>query len=123
MSAPHTTAETPRPQRFSQGKRPHFYDTPGMDETMSMILVLAQEMCVLRDRVDSIERVAAKLGVNLASEIETLELDQSALDARELARQQMFERLYYLVRKDAHELRQADSKQRYDGVIDETAQA
>jgi hypothetical protein len=118
-----TETNTPRPQRYARGKRPHFYTTPGMDEAMSMVIVLAQELSVLRDRVDAIERVSAQRGIDLAREIENLVLDQPALDARELQRQQLFERLYYVVRKEAHELAEADSKQRYDQVIDETAQA
>lgn len=118
-----TDNKAPRAQRHSRGKRPVFYATPGLDEAMSMIVVLAQEMSVLRDRVDSIERVCAKRGIDLAREIEALELDQEALDARERQRQQLMERLYYVVLKEAKELEEADSKQRYDQVIDETAQA
>ncbi|MCE4552895.1 hypothetical protein [Pelomonas cellulosilytica] len=113
----------PRPQRHSRGKRPQFFTTSGMDEVMSMIIVLAQELSVLRDRVDAIERVSAAHGLDLAKEIEALVLDQEALDARELRRQQLFERLYYLVCKQAHELQQDESKQGYDQVITETAQA
>jgi hypothetical protein len=125
MSAPSkaTAPQALRPERFSRGKRPSFYATAGMDDVMSMVIVLAQELSVLRDRVDAIERVSAQRGIDLAKDIENLVLDQAALDARELQRQQLFDRLYYLVRKDAHELKQQDSKQRYDGVIDETAQA
>jgi len=117
------TNDTPRPQRHARGKRPRFYATPGMDDVMSMIVVLAQELSVLRDRTDAIERVAAAHGIDLAAGIEALVRDQAALDARELRRQQLLERLYYLARKEAAELEQADSKQRYDAVIDETAQA
>lgn len=112
-----------KPQRHARGKRPQFYATPGMDDAMSMVLVLAQELSVLRDRVDAIERVSAAHGIDMAREIDGLVLDQPALDARELRRQQLFERLYYLVRKQAHELQQAESKQQYDQVISETAQA
>lgn len=115
--------KAPRAQRHSRGKRPVFYATPGLDEAMSMIVVLAQELSVLRDRVDSIERVSAKRGIDLAKEIEELTLDQEALDAREKQRQQLMERLYYVVLKEAKELEEADSKQRYDQVIDETARA
>jgi hypothetical protein len=118
-----SAADNIKPQRHSRGKRPQFYTTPGMDDAMSMIIVLAQELSVLRDRVDAIERVSAARGLDLAKEIEALVLDQAALDARELRRQQLFERLYYVVRKQAHELEQAESKQGYEQVITETAQA
>jgi len=123
MSAAAQDQKTPRSQRHSRGKRPRFYDAPGLDDAMSMIIVLAQELSVLRDRQDATERVFAQRGIDLSKEIEALLLDQAALDARELQRQQLLERLYYLVRKEAQELAEADSKQRYDQVIDETAQA
>lgn len=116
------SADTLKPQRHSRGKRPQFYDTPGLDQAMAMIVVLAQELSVLADRVDSIERVSQARGIDLAAEIEALQLDQVALDAREQRRQQLLERLYYLVRKEAQELSQADSQSRYDQVITETAQ-
>lgn len=117
-----TGSNSPRPERFARGKRPQFFTTPGMDESLSMVLVLAQEISVLRDRVDAIERVAQQRGIDLSREIDALVLDQPALEARELRRQQLLERLYYLVRKDANELKQAESKLRYDAVISETAQ-
>ena len=67
--------------------------------------------------------ILAALAEDLAGGVDTLVLDQAALDAREQRRQALLERLYYLVRKEAHELSQADSKQRYDQIIAETAQA
>lgn len=117
------SADNLKPQRHSRGKRPQFYATPGLDQAMSMIVVLAQELSVLADRVDAIERVSKARGIDLAAEIESLQLDQAALDARELRRQQLLERLYYLVLKEARELGEADSQGRYDQVITETAQA
>jgi len=124
MSAAKPTEQADvRPQRHSRGKRPQFYATPGLDHAMSMVIVLAQELSVLSDRVDAIERVSKANGLDLAAQVDALVLDQAALDAREQRRQALFERLYYLVRKEAHELTQADSKQRYDQIISETAQA
>lgn len=115
------SAEQLKPQRHSRGKRPQFYATPGLDQAMSMIVVLAQELSVLADRVDAIERVSKARGIDLAAEIEALQLDQAALDAREQRRQRLLERLYYLVLKEGQELSEADSQSRYDQVITETA--
>lgn len=124
MNAPQTPegVAAVHAQRFSRGKRPQFYETPGLDQAMSMIIVLAQELSVLADRVDAIERVAKAKGMDLAAGIESLELDQTALEARERRRQDLLERLYYLIRKEAQELAEADSEQRFDKVIEETAQ-
>jgi tRNA A37 N6-isopentenylltransferase MiaA len=107
--------------RDAKGKRPQFYETPGLDQAMSMILVLANELSVLHDRLDSVERVSKAKGVDLAAEIEALVLDQEALEARETWRQGFLERLYYLARKDAHEAAQADSDERYTSIIEDIA--
>ena len=114
-------AAKPRVVRNARGKRPKFSDVGGVDEILSMVLVLASEMCVLRDRLDSIERVGALKGIDFAAEIERLPLNQAALEAREARRQDLFQRLYYLARKEAEELTAADSAERYKAVIDEIA--
>lgn len=61
MTDPH-----PPMQRSARGKRPNFYESPALDQMMSMIMVLAGEVSVLADHVDSIERVAAANGLDLA---------------------------------------------------------
>lgn len=108
-------------ERNARGKRPQFYDTPGMDEAMSMIMVLANELSVVRDRLDTVEKVAAAKGVLLDAEIEAFEPDQATLEARELRRQDFLARLFYLARKQAAELQSGDSADRYTKALDDIA--
>jgi hypothetical protein len=108
-------------ERNARGKRPQFYDTPGMDEAMSMIMVLANELSVVRDRLDTVEKVAAAKGVILDAEIEAFEPDQAVLEARELTRQDFLARLFYLARKQAAELQTDDSAERYTKALDDIA--
>lgn len=117
------TAERPHVVKDAKGKRPQFYDAPGLDQAISMIMVMANEMSVLHDRVDSIERVAKAQGIDLAAGIEKLVLDQEALEAREAWRQDFLERLFYLMRKEAREASEADTKERYNSTIEEIARA
>lgn len=112
----------PRAQRDARGKRPQFYETAGLDEAMSMIMVLASEVTVLRDRLDSAERVAKAGGLDLAAGIETLELDQQALEEREAWRQNFLDRLFYLARKDASEAAAQETGEGYSATITEIAQ-
>jgi hypothetical protein len=116
------TEERPHVIRHAKGKRPEFYDTPGLDAAMSMIMVLANEMCVLRDRLDSAERVAKGSGLDLAAGIETLELDQDALEAREQRRQDFLKRLFSIQLKDADEAAQAQTAALYNETIADIAQ-
>lgn len=115
--------DRPHVVKDARGKRPHFYDAPGMDQAMSMIMVLANEIAVLHDRLDSTERVAAAKGLDLAAGIETLALDQTALEAREAWRQDFLERLFYLMRKDASEAQRAETDDSYRNTIAEIAVA
>ena len=107
--------------RDAKGKRPHFYDAPGLDQAMSMILVLASELMTMRDRLDTVERVAAAKDVMLEADIEAYQPDQSVLEAREERRQQFLARLYYLARKEATELNTEDTSERYERMLDEIA--
>lgn len=108
-------------ERHARGKRPNFYDTPGMDDAMAMILVLANELSVVRDRLDTVERVAAAKGIMLDAEIEAYEPDQAVLEAREARRQDFLSRLFYLARKQAAELASGDTAERYQGALDDIA--
>lgn len=107
--------------RNAKGKRPHFYETPALDQMMAMIMVLAGEVSVLADHIDSIERVAAANGLDLRAGIATLTLEQPALEEREARRQAMLERLFYLLRKEAAEAGAAETSDGYVSVIDEIA--
>jgi hypothetical protein len=107
--------------RNAKGKRPQFYDAPGLDHAMSMILVLANELMVVRDRLDTVERVAAAKGVMLEEDIEAYQPDQAVLEAREARRQAFLARLYYLARKEAAELGAEDTSERYQRTLDEIA--
>jgi hypothetical protein len=113
-------------QRDARGKRPRFYADPaiaaeGVDHVMSMVMVLAQELCVMRDRLDTVERICAAKGVVLADEIEAFHPDQATLEAREKRRQDMLGRLYYLARKDASEQATKDTAERYEKALEDIA--
>ena len=115
------TADRPHVVKDAKGKRPQFYEAPGLDQAMSMIMVLANEMAVLHDRLGSAERVMAANGVDLAAGIEALTLDQAALEARETWRQDFLERLFYLMRKDAAEAARAETAASYRQTIEDIA--
>ena len=109
--------------RESRGKRPQFYDGAQSDQLMSMIMVLASEISVLADHIDGIERVAAQQGLDLKAGLDALELDEAALAAREERRQALLGRLFYLLRKEAQEVAEADDQVRFDDTIRDIASA
>ncbi|MBX2857750.1 MAG: hypothetical protein KTR17_03725 [Cellvibrionaceae bacterium] len=104
----------------AKGKRPEFYQNDS-DQLMSMLMVLASEINVLRDRVDAQERVAKQKGLDLAKGIEELELDDTALREREAWRQGFFDRLFYLARKETNEQQNQQTEQAYRDIIEDIA--
>ncbi len=114
-------ADRPHVIKDAKGKRPQFYAEPGIDQLMSMVMVLAGEVCMLRDRMDAHERVAKLHGINLAEGIDALTLDDEALQAREAYRQDFLDRLFYLARKEANEAAAQESDEGYRATIADIA--
>jgi len=65
-------------------KRQAFFESDSVDQLMSMVLELAAEHWVLRERVFAIERAAERLGLELAATVEShqfTEAEQATLSA------------------------------------------
>ncbi len=113
--------DKPSVARYAKGKRPGFYDDPAMDEAMSMIMVLASELSVVRDRLDTFESVMAEKGVVSRADIEAHQPDEPGLARRETERQSLLKRLFFVANKRAAEQASADTSARYAGVLKTTA--
>jgi hypothetical protein len=115
-------APEPRLPQFSKGKRPEFYSEEGMDEAMSMILTLASEFCAMRDRLDTIERVAESKGIILSAEVEGFVPDAECQAARDQRRDDFLKALYRVPLKRAEEQALGQSQDSYFSALDEIAE-
>lgn len=52
--------ETVTIQRKARGERPRYFEDPAIDKVLSIAMALAGEVAVLRDRLDSVERLLEK---------------------------------------------------------------
>lgn len=110
-----------KPIRDAKGKRPKFYPEPGLDQAMSMILVLAEEFSTLRDRMDTLEEVLEAHSIDAAAAIEAHQPTPETLTRREEWRQAFLARLYYLARKDAADAARNDTEERYTETLETIA--
>lgn len=108
--------------RFSRGKRPDFYQVEGVDEAMSMILTLASEFTIMRDRMETIELLLAKNGQLTSLDVDNFEADAELLSKRDERRQDFLERLYYLTLKRAHEQASSETEKGYFDKLNEIAE-
>ena len=44
-------------QKKARGERPQYFDDPAIEKTLSITMALVSEVAVLRDRIDTIERL------------------------------------------------------------------
>lgn len=105
-------------QRVAKGRRPFFLENPESDKLLAMITALVGEVSVLRDRLDTHERLAAAGKVATPDEIEAYRPDEGVEDEREAQRAAMLERVFRIitVTRDGG----ADSEP-YDALIDKFA--
>ncbi len=93
-------ADAPPLPLDAAGRRPAFFTQDGVDQILTMVLELATELWVLRERVFVIEAVAAEHGLPLKTAVESHTL--SAEQRAELAgmRSVMMDQLFRTLNKD-----------------------
>jgi hypothetical protein len=62
---------TARLKRKAKGERPYFFDDPNVDRVVAMVMGLAGEVAVMRDRLDTIERLLDAAGTLRRPAIDT----------------------------------------------------
>lgn len=62
----------------AKGKRPDYFDDPAIDRLLSIIMALAAEVSVLRQRLDTAERLLDARGLLPRAEIEAYRPDAQA---------------------------------------------
>ena len=74
--------EKPRLKRKAKGERPYFFSDPSIDKLLAMLMGLAGEVSVLRDRLDTVERLAEQNRLFTRAEVEAYQPDEAALKER-----------------------------------------
>jgi hypothetical protein len=61
--------------RQTRGKRPHFFDDPALDQMMTFVIELSTEVAVMRERLDTVERLLERDGKVTRAAIEAYHVD------------------------------------------------
>ncbi|MCY4282275.1 MAG: hypothetical protein OXE03_05065 [Gammaproteobacteria bacterium] len=75
-------SEQPQLKRKAKGERPYFFEDAAVDKLLAMLMGLAGEVSVLRDRLDTVERLAEQNKLFTRAEIENYQPDEVALQER-----------------------------------------
>ena len=108
-------------QRKAKGKRPYYFSNPDVDKLLSMIMALTGELAIARDRIDTIERVAATKGLFSSDDIENFELDANALQARADRHKQLLREVNRIIVGELEDLEGANEED-YTAVVEQVEQ-
>jgi hypothetical protein len=79
-----TAPEDVKLPRVSKGKRPYFFEDPNIDQMMTFFLELMMEVSVVRDRLDTVERLLDRQTSITRDDIENYRPD-AAVEAERVA--------------------------------------
>lgn len=77
----------------ARGARPYYFENPDIDRLMTIVMSVAEEAMVTRERLDTIERLLDAKGTISRADIEAYRPDETADAEREMQRQKSIERV------------------------------
>lgn len=83
----------------AKGGRPLFLETPALDDLLSIVVALAQELAVVRERVDTAERLLVQKGILGPQDIEKYKPDRKVDSEREQWRQDYLARVFRAIKE------------------------
>ena len=89
--------------RTAKGKRPNYFSDPDVDRLLAMIVPLIGEVSVLRDRLDTVERLAEKHDLFAQNEIEKFDPSAAEKQARDDWRAQYLSRIFRITQSELEE--------------------
>lgn len=104
----------------AKGKRPWFLENPDTERLMNITLALVQEVSVMRERMDTIERLLADGKPVSAAAIDAFEPSKEEADARGLWTQEYIARIFRILQQDREAIARGDEAASED-VADELA--
>jgi hypothetical protein len=87
------------PLKYARGTRPQFFDDPSVDALLVAVLELAQDVSVLRDRLDAYEHFLEAQDVATRTAFEAHQLPADIQSAQAARRKDFIERLLRAVEK------------------------
>jgi hypothetical protein len=105
--------------RSNTGERPCFFDDPAIDQLLGMLLAMSAELAVVRDRLDTVERLLERKGVLVREEIEAYRPDEKVAQERRKLHQEFLQRFLRIVRDERERLTPARDMKAYRQLMEE----
>jgi hypothetical protein len=106
------TTQTKSPQadppvkalRTAKGKKPQYFSDPAIDKLLSIVISMAGELSVARERLDTVERLLGEKKILTTSEIDRYQPSEEVAAVRARQRAQFIETLLRVVEAEFEEI-------------------
>ncbi len=103
----------------AKGRRPYFFDDPVNDKLLAMLMAVAGELAVTRERLDTVERILAQKGQLTPAEVDAYRPDEQAKAERGQMRQEYIARVMRILQNELDELEQMKADENYRRIVEE----
>ena len=107
--------------RTAKGRRPYFFDDPNIDKLLAMIMALAGEVSVIRERMDTHERLAQKKKWATHEAIEDYEPDEITEAFRAQWRADYIGRILRIIQVELDHIASGETHEDYDEIVEEVS--
>lgn len=88
----------------AKGKRPFFLENPDTERLMTIVMALAQEVSVMRERLDTVERLLDRKGTISRADIDSFEPTKQDADERGAWTQEYLARILRIFQQEQEAL-------------------
>jgi hypothetical protein len=107
--------------RTAKGRRPYFFDDHNVDKLLAMLMALAGEVSVIRERVDTHERLAEKKKLASSKAIEAYK-PTDAVDAERVKwRADYVARILRIVTDELEQVKRQETDKQYEKIVEEVS--
>lgn len=92
----------------ARGKRPWFMESQDAERVLNIVMTLVQEVSVVRQRLDTVERLLETKGVVTRADIETFEPSKAEAAERGAWNQEFIARILRVVQQENEAIERAD---------------
>ena len=107
--------------RTAKGRRPYFFDDPNVDKLLAMLMALTGEVSVIRERLDTHERLAEKKKFSTSANIEAYRATEVVDQERVKWRADYVARILRIVTDELEQITRKESNEQYENIVKEVA--
>lgn len=90
--------------RKAKGKRPYFFEDRQTEQLLNIVMAVAGEVAVMRERLDTVERLLEEKGSLTRDDIERWTPDADAARERQLWHQEYIARILRIIQQEREDI-------------------